>query len=203
VKEGAEFKYVTLDDRAEQTMLATYGERFSITRQAVINDDLDALKRLPKKFGGAARRTVGDLVFAILLGNPKMGDGVELFHASHGNLAPAGLINSATVDAGRVLMGTQKDGDVALNIRPAFLLTGISDESDATLTMTSDTEHRDDAKESRRKNAVRGLAKVLSDARLEEADAWFMSANHNVHDVIEVQYLDGDEKPRLEQQNGW
>jgi hypothetical protein len=24
-----------------------------------------------------------------------------------------------------------------------------------------------------------------------------------VHDVIEVQYLDGDEKPRLEQQNGW
>ena len=39
----AEYKYVTTGDRGEQIALATYGEIFSITRQAIINDDLNQL----------------------------------------------------------------------------------------------------------------------------------------------------------------
>ncbi|WP_436348405.1 hypothetical protein, partial [Escherichia coli] len=41
--EGAEYKYVTTGDKQATIALATYGELFSITRQAIINDDLNML----------------------------------------------------------------------------------------------------------------------------------------------------------------
>src|SRR5690606_32661059 len=123
VAEGAEYKYATIGDRGERVQLATYGRLFSITRQVVINDDLDAMVKLPRLMGRAAIRTVGDLVYAILTANPVMSDGVALFHATHGNLAGAGsVISTASVDAQQVLMATQKDGAAVLNIQLAHLL---------------------------------------------------------------------------------
>ena len=83
VREGAEYKYVTTGDKGETIALATYGEIFSITRQAIINDDLNALTDVPAKMGRAAKATIGDLVYAILLDNPKLSDGKPLFHADH------------------------------------------------------------------------------------------------------------------------
>ncbi|EFM2274053.1 Clp protease ClpP, partial [Escherichia coli] len=49
VREGAEYKYITTSDRKETIALATYGEIFSITRQAIINDDLNMLVDVPMK----------------------------------------------------------------------------------------------------------------------------------------------------------
>jgi hypothetical protein len=54
VAEGAEFKYGTIGDYAETAMLATYGRLFAITRQTIINDDLDAFTKIPAKMGRAA-----------------------------------------------------------------------------------------------------------------------------------------------------
>ena len=54
VREGAEYKYVTTKDKGESIALATYGEIFSITRQAIINDDLNQLTDVPMKMGRAA-----------------------------------------------------------------------------------------------------------------------------------------------------
>ena len=66
VEPGAEYKYATIGDRGETIQLATYGSLFSITRQAIVNDDLDVFTRLPNKMGRAAIRTVGNLVYAVL-----------------------------------------------------------------------------------------------------------------------------------------
>ena len=58
----------------------TYGELFSITRQAIINDDLNMLTDVPMKLGRAAKSTIADLVYAILTSNPKIStDNVSLF----------------------------------------------------------------------------------------------------------------------------
>lgn len=86
VRPGAEYKYITLGDTGETIQLATYGEIFSINRQAIINDDLDALTRIPALMGAAARATIGDLVYSILTENPKMKDGKPVFDASRNNL---------------------------------------------------------------------------------------------------------------------
>ncbi len=91
VREGAEYKYITTSDRKETIALATYGEIFSITRQAIINDDLNMLVDIPVKMGRAAKATIGDLVYKVLTDNPKLSDGKALFHADHKNIATGGI----------------------------------------------------------------------------------------------------------------
>ncbi|WP_445363909.1 ClpP-like prohead protease/major capsid protein fusion protein [Microbulbifer sp. ANSA003] len=203
VAPGAEFKYVEIGERAETAALATYGELFSINRQAIINDDLGAFTRIPQKMGLAAVRTVGDLVFSILLNNPKMADGKALFHADHGNLASAALINTASIDAARVKMGKQKDGSAVLNIRPKFLLCDIADEGSAKVALESEFEVGESTKNNTTPNSVRNIAEVLSDARLSGHNGWYLNADPVAHDTIEVLYLDGQQAPVLEEQNGW
>ena len=200
VRDGAEYKHVTVGDRKEQMQLATYGSLFSITRQAIINDDLSAFSQLPRKMGRAAVRTIGDLVFAILNTNPNMADGKRLFHADHKNLG-TGALTSASLDALRALMGKQKDGDAFLNVRPGFLLVPTELRGAAMQVMESEFEIAA-SKDKTAPNQVRNLAKVIDDARL-AANAYYLLANPMMHDTIEVAYLDGNDTPYLEQQEGW
>ncbi|WP_444897738.1 phage major capsid protein [Microbulbifer sp. SSSA005] len=203
VAPGAEFKYVSIGECAETATLATYGELFSITRQAIINDDLSAFTRIPQKMGLAAVHTVGDLVFSILLNNPNMADDKPLFDASHGNLASPAGINTSSIDIARVLIGKQKDGDAVLNIRSKFLLCDIADEGSAKVALESEYEVGASTKNNTTPNSVRNIAEVLSDARLSGHNAWYLNADPVAYDTIKVLYLDGQQAPILEEQNGW
>ncbi len=66
------------------------GKVIGITRQVIINDDLDAFTRVPSLFGTAAATLESDVVWGIVTANPAMGNGVALFHANHKNLTGAG-----------------------------------------------------------------------------------------------------------------
>lgn len=204
IPESGEFKHGTIGERAESIKLATYGKLFSITRQAIINDDLNAFTDIPRKMGRAAARTVGDLVFSILTSNPTMSDGVALFHATHNNLAGSGTaITAASVGAGRTAMRLQKDGKAVLNIRPSYLIVPAAQEDTARVLMTSETDPS--KTNSRVPNPVRSAAEVIVDARLDAAStlSWYLAADPNVFDTIEVGYLDGIAAPFLDQQDGW
>lgn len=204
IPESGEYKHGTIGERAESIKLATYGKLFSITRQAIINDDLTAFTDIPRKMGRAAARTVGDLVFSILIDNPAMSDTVALFHADHNNLASSGTaITAASVGAGRTAMRTQKDGTATLNIRPSFLIVPAAQEDTAWILMTSETDPS--KTNSRVPNPVRGAAEIIVDARLDDASttAWYLAADPNTFDTIEVGYLDGIAAPFLDQQDGW
>lgn len=206
VAEGAEYKYATIGDRGEQVQLATYGRLFSITRQVVINDDLDAMVKLPRLMGRAAIRTVGDLVYATLTANPVMSDGVALFHATHANLAAAGsVISTASVDAQQVLMATQKDGAAVLNIQLAHLLVPVALRGLANTVRASEYEVGASSKNNTTPNFVRETFDVIAEPRLDAASAtaWYGIANASTTDTVEVSYLDGNETPTLEQQAGW
>ena len=216
IPEGAEYKYATLGDSGEQVQLATFGKLFAISRQAIINDDMDGFTRVPRRMGRAAKRTVGNLVYAILIDNPKMSDNVALFHANHSNLiAPASVITSDSVDKMRVAMGTQteklKDGqgklieEVTLNIRLAKLIVPIALEGKAKQVRNSEFHVGESTTDNTIPNSVRDTFEVVSDARLDRASAtaWYGAADPNVHDGIEVQYLDGVETPFLDRKEGW
>ena len=204
VKEGGEYKHGTLSERAETIQLATYGKMFSITRQAIINDDLNAFTDIPRKMGRAAARTVGDLVFKIITDNVTMSDGTALFHADHNNLAGSGAaLSAASVGAARTAMRTQKDGKATLNIRPTFLLIPAALEDTARVLMSSETDPV--KSNSRVPNPVRNAAEVIVDARLDEhsTTAWYLLASPTLFDTIEVGYLDGISAPFLDSQDGW
>lgn len=204
VAEGGEYKHGTVGERAESIKLATYGKLFSITRQAIINDDLTAFTEIPRKMGRAAARTVGDLVFNVITSNPNMSDGTALFHADHKNLAGSGAApTAATVGAGRTAMRTQKDGKATLNISPSFFLVPAALEDTARVLMVSETDPSQN--NSRKPNPVRNAAEVIVDARLDEdsTSAWYLLSDPNRFDTIEVGYLDGVAAPFLDQQDGW
>jgi ATP-dependent protease ClpP protease subunit len=208
VPEGGEYKYATVGDRGETVQLATFGKLFGITRQSIINDDLNAFTQVPRKMGRAAIRTVGNLVYAVLTGNPNMADGKALFHADHANLPTAAGISTAAVDAMRVAMMKQRDGSsnaVALNIPLKYLLVPVALGGVARQVANAEFEVGASSKNNTVPNYVRGLFEVIDDARLDVASAanWYGAASPAMNDTIEVSYLDGNQAPMLEQQNGW
>ncbi len=203
VREGAEYKYVTTGDKQATIALATYGELFSITRQAIINDDLNMLTDIPMKLGRAAKATIADLVYLILTTNPKMTtDNTPLFDSKHGNLTSGG-IDVANLDKARQMMRTQKEGERHLNIRPAFILVPTSLESTTNQVIRSSSVKGADINAGII-NPVKDFATVIAEPRLDDAStkAWYLAAAQGT-DTIEVAYLSGMDTPYIDQQEGF
>lgn len=202
VREGAEYKYVTLGDKGETIALATYGELFSITRQAIINDDMNMLTDVPMKFGRAAKATVGDLVYAVLIDNEKMSDKKALFSTDHKNIITGGM-DVETISAGRTAMCQQKEGERTLNIRPAFMLVPTTLETHAIQVVKSGSVKGADVN-SNVINPIRDLAEIIAEPRLDDASEkdWYMASRQG-SDTIEVAYLNGIDVPYIDQLEGF
>ncbi|MBK3511430.1 ClpP-like prohead protease/major capsid protein fusion protein [Pseudomonas sp. MF6747] len=212
VRPGAEYKYITLGDSGETIRLATYGEIFSINRQAIINDDLDALSAIPRLMGEAARATIGDLVYDTLTNNGKMKDGKPLFDASRKNLftGNASALSIEAMSTAKTAMALQKtkaakDGDKTrtLNIRPAFLLCPVALEDKANQLIRSASVPNAQVNAGV-VNPMKDFAQVISDPRLDDASssAWYLAGKQN-SDTIEVAYLDGVDVPYIDQMEGF
>lgn len=202
VREGAEYKYVTLNDKGETIALATYGELFSISRQAIINDDMNMLTDVPKKLGEAAKATIGDLVYAVLIDNEKMSDKKALFSTDHKNILTGGM-DVETISAGRTTMRQQKEGERTLNIRPAFMLVPTTLETQATQVVKSGSVKGADVN-SNIINPIRDLAEIIAEPRLDDASEkdWYMVSRQG-SDTIEVAYLNGIDVPYIDQLEGF
>ena len=212
VRPGAEYKYITLGDSGETIRLATYGEIFSINRQAIINDDLDALSAIPRLMGEAARATIGDLVYDTLTNNGKMKDGKPLFDASRKNLftGNASALSIEAMSTAKTAMALQKtkaakEGDKTrtLNIRPAFLLCPVALEDKANQLIRSASVPNAQVNAGV-VNPMKDFAQVISDPRLDDASssAWYLAGKQN-SDTIEVAYLDGVDVPYIDQMEGF
>lgn len=205
VREGAEYKYITLGDNGADIALATYGELFSITRQCIINDDMTVLTTIPEKMGAAAKATIGDLVFAILTGNPMMADGKNLFHSGHKNLG-AGAPSAESLAVLAELMESQTTGGKkprALNIMPEFVLCPPNLKRTLTQIIKSSSVKGADIN-SGIANPMQDFAEVISESRLKlDSDKAYYLAAGQGNDTIEVAYLDGIDTPYIEQQQGF
>jgi ATP-dependent protease ClpP protease subunit len=205
VREGAEYKYVTTSDKQATIALATYGELFSITRQAIINDDLSMLTDVPVKLGRAAKATVADLVYAILTTNPTLStDNVPLFDkARHANVLEKAGMDVASLDKARQMMRRQKEGERHLNIRPAFVLVPTAMESTASQVIRSASVKGADINAGII-NPVQNFATVIAEPRLDDASqSTFYLAAAKGSDTIEVAYLNGVDTPFIDQTEGF
>lgn len=208
VLEGAEYQEGNVADFAEPFTLKTVGRLWSVTRQALVNDDLQGLTRVPQAMGRAAARSVGDDVYAILTGNPNMSDANPLFDALHSNttaLAAGAPPTIDTIDAGRVAMALQTDNNpdtpVTLGLRPRYLIVPLELESDALVLATSTVNPDAGVTGVPNPVAMQGL-RVVSDHRLSSASAveWYLAGSM---DTVEVVYLNGQQAPMLESQNNF
>ena len=212
IREGAEYQHITVGEGGEAMQLATYGGMFSISRDAILNDDLAVFTTIPQRMGMAAKSTVGDLVANILLNNTVMSDNLALFHSDHNNIAGTAAVPTvASLGAARVLMAKQKSfggKGRQLGIKPKYAIC--PPELYDTFLKVVGSETDISSSNSKAMNPIRNMVEVVSETRLSDslftnysATAWYLVANQMVNDTIEVAYLNGIETPYLESKDGW
>lgn len=204
VPEGGQFKQDSFGEASARTKVATYGKLFSLTRQAIINDDLGLFSKIAIKYGSAAKRLVNKMVYAQLTGNVKMQDNVALFDTKHGNVAGTGEALSVKAIAKAITaMRRQKGitGEATLNITPKYLV--VPPELEMTAYQIVNSTAAVDGVNSGVANPYKGRFIVVADAELTDPDAWYLVADATQHDTIEVTYLNGVETPRLETRQGF
>lgn len=208
VLEGGEFKTKKITDgESEKISAKTKGNIINVSRQMIINDDLNAFTRLTQMMGRAAARSIETDVYALLASNPTMGDGIALFHASHGNIAAVAAAPSVvSVDKIKQLMAAQKDkdGNDWLDIRPSIALCPVSLESQFKLVNNS-TYDPEVTNKFQMTNVVAGtFSDIVASPRLTSSPAaWYAFANPSIEPVIEVAFLDGQQEPFMESRQGF
>jgi phage major head subunit gpT-like protein len=206
VNEAGEFKRGSIGEAKETYRVETYGKVVGITRQVLINDDLDAFTRVPSLFGTAAATLESDVVWSIFTANLAMADGKTLFHAGHSNLAGTGTaLDVANLAKARTAMSKQTglDGKTVLNIRPSFLVVPTSLELAAEQLLAQNivpTKVGDVVPAT-----IRSLA-VVSEPRLDPASGavpWYLVASPAAIDTIEYAFLEGQDGVFIETRMGF
>ncbi len=203
VDEQGEYKFGTLQEFNERLAIATYGKQFGISREAIINDDLNALTEVPRKMGMAVSRMYGNMVAGLLTGDATLArDGQSIFHASRNNTSTDAPSTDSFDDAA-VAMRTQKgEGDVTVEAMPSILYCPVGLERKVRTVLNSQTHVGETLAESDATvpNTVPTGLTVISDARLDQVSGtrWYMLANPNVYDTLAIGFLDGREEPYME-----
>lgn len=204
VAELGEYRAGNLSDGQSQFTLETFGRVIYVSRQALINDDLDAFARVPNLFGVAARRQEADKVFALLTANAVMGDGIALFHANHGNLGSAAAPSVESLGAARASMRKQRGlaGLDFVDIQPRYLIVPAALETECEQLIASLLDPRGMFHPSMASNVefIRGL-ELVADPRLDVSSetAWYLAADPQKTESIIRAYLAGEDRPHLEE----
>jgi hypothetical protein len=204
VMEHGEFTSGTIAEGKEQFQLKTYGRIFAITRQALINDDLNAFADVPTAFGRMARVKESDLAWAEITANPVMGDGVALFNAAHNNLSgTSDAISIASIGAGRAGLRLQKglDGTTLLALNPSYLIVPAAKETIAQQFVSSALM----ASASGSINPFAGTLQVIAEPRLDanSVTAWYLATAVSQVPVLFHGTLDGQPGPEVTQEQGF
>lgn len=212
VPEDGEVSYGKFTDRKETIKLVQYAKRYRLSRQAVINDDLRAFTSVPRAMGRAANRKVGDITYAVLnTAGPTLNqDSILLFDtATHKNYTAAGTAPSvATLNTAFVAMARQTDPNsgAALNIIPRYLLVPVTLSNTARVLATATYDPAGTAG-TLTPNTMAGRFEVVTDARMDGqvqgTAAWYLAADPNIFDTVEVAFLNGVAQPYMRENPDW
>lgn len=198
VNEGGEFHYGGINEASNGWSLATYGRIISLSRQALVNDDLSAFAGLITEFGRAAARREADELVAALIGTPQV-DGTDLFSVAKSSLRTGtasvfGL--AALIEAVSSLRLQKESGGSFVNQEPKFLIVPTSLEGIARQMVAATTPNQATDVQ------PYGLT-VLVEPRLDAVSqtAWYLVAGNQ--SALEYGYLDGAQGPQIFQEDGF
>lgn len=213
--ESGEFRQLHFPDAEKEAIQAgTFGNIIGLTREAIVNDDVDGFTRLTTMLGRAAARSIEIDVFALLALNsgngPVMSDSVQLFNSAHGNkeATKKGKPTVENLEACRILMAKQKDpdGNDFLNLRPHVWVGPIGLGADARVAVQAEYDFAATNSSSSafmKPNAVRDIVSVFVDSPRLSGDPWYLFADPAIAPVIEVAFLQGQESPEIRTEEGF
>lgn len=168
----------------------------SITLEAIRNDDVGAIRRIPIKLGRSAARTLYVFVFDFFATNPTLYDTVAFFHATHVNLGTAAL-SKATLQAGRLMImkQTEAGSSEVLGIPPRYLLVppDLEDTAFELTTVPAAGLFTPTAPDAVRRQTYETICvKTWTDT-----NNWYLTCDPNDVPGIEIGFLDGKQEPEL------
>lgn len=210
VPEGGEFTNKNIPDTVKETQIATTkGNIISLSRQAIVNDDMSVFSRVAQQIGRAVALSIEMDVYDLLALNaglgPLMNDGNTLFHASHLNIGTGAALSVASLDADRVVLASQKDpsGNDFLDLRPSVLLIAIGLGGQARVINQSQYDTDIVANKFLVPNKVIGLFDSIVDTPRLTGTRRYLFADPALMPTIEVAFLEGVQEPFMEMQQGW
>lgn len=203
--EGAEIKFGTIGEGKETWSLLTYARMFSLSRNAMVNDDLNAFDDLLGGFADIAIDLEAQILVNTLYGSagngPNMSDGKALFHADHNNLAASGAVPSVTtLKAAKLAMRAQTNlSGNPINVKAATLVVPAALEVDAEQLLAPLT-----ATKVADQNPFPGTLTLEVESRLDtlSATGWYL-ATDPMNSGLEYGTLAGDPGPKVEIKDGW
>lgn len=194
VKENGEIKRGSFGEEREQVALKDYAKMLSFSRRMLINDDLGEIAKVIAQAGSAAARLENQLAYAILTGNPTMGDGTTLFHADHSNLGTGAALSDSSIGEAFQLMREQTsvDGLEKLNLAPKYLICGPQNEVLARKYMAQISPTQ-----ASNVNVFSNSLELIVDSEITTND-YFFAADQNLIPTVTMFHLEGQEQPRVD-----
>ena len=216
VPEGQKYTETKRTEKKETIQLGTYARKWTMSRQAVINDDLGAFTNTMFGFGVEARMLPNDLAIAVLTANAAMTDGFELFSTEHGNLdaetdRKLDTLAHATAALAHMikLMGAQKqyqhpeEAETAryLNLRAKVWLVSMTDWLLARQVINSATDAGQTNAGVVNPFANLGIT-VVPEQNIATSStdySHYLFADPRLAPVVEVAFLQGNQQPYQEE----
>lgn len=196
VAEDTAYTTATLSDSASTYVAQKRGQLVTVSRETIINDDLQAIKQIPSKLAVAAAYTLAEFVYGFLSTNPNIYDGNALFTsgAPHSNLGAAAL-STAAMQTGITAMREQTNfAGKRIGLRPRFLVVPPELEWQSMVVTKSagvPGAANNDI------NPMLGYVTPIISPQLTSSTQWFMLGDPREIDTIEVGFVGGQVNPAL------
>jgi hypothetical protein len=178
------------DDKATYAVTKRGGTE-DVTLEAIKNDDVQALRRIPVELALAAKNTLYEFVFDFFRSNPTIHDAKALYHADHANLFTVAL-SAAEFAAHRLAMlkQTRTGSGKRLATGPASILVPF-ELQELAFNLFVRNQNLD-------KTFVQTInPDVIPVDYWTDATDWCTVASPTVLPVLEIGFLDGREDPEL------
>lgn len=203
VTEGSAYANLAWDDARETYSAVKKGSLVVVTREAILNDDIDSIRRIAPKLAIAAGITINEFVYNLITSNPTMADATKVFddgvQTAHGNRLTSALSATALQNAATLLMKQTNSAGKRLNLRPAFLLVP-PDLLFTAMTLVSSTlipgSMNNDI------NVLKGMMTPIAVPQFTDVTDWYIFADPRMAEGIEIGFVGGRETPELLMQDG-
>lgn len=194
VAEGAAYLESAFSENRETYTVAKYGRKAGYTWEMMVNEDLDALGRLPAMMGASAARLENDTVWGVLTANGNMADASPIFTGSNESNA---TLDAAGLAAARQYLREQTaENGQKLNLQAAFLVVGPELESDAENLLAVLPELSATSRGVIVSPSLRSQLQLVVEPRITGPNWYVMTAPTTI-DTLEYAYLQGYERPTL------
>jgi hypothetical protein len=198
--EGGEYKAGTLQEAQHTWKLATFARKVTVTRQAIINDDLSALERVPEMLGRGFRRLESNIIWELITGDAITSvDGLPLFKTAHAN-SSAQTITTSGFNAARKAMRKQTDiAGNTINLTPSYMMVPTDLESTALqfLFPTGFAPAERTGGDGPVTAQTAGVQLIVEPRLDGSATTWYLAASPGAVEGIVYGYLAGEEGPTV------